>query len=628
MPTVLTPQQQAAVDVVEGAYLLSAPPGSGKTEVLVRRIGRLLADSSGQGFRVLALTFTNRAAEQIRSRIGAEVADELWRLFAGTFHAFCLEVLQAHGEPVGVRPDVTVYADPGERVDVLQQGLLHEGYDPDRLGVSRSVALSALRRIDALRADLVPPEAAPEEIIDGLDLPLPLVYAAYEHALDRFGGLDYPAMLTRTHRLLTTNAWTGRHYRRLYRYLLVDEAQDSTPVQYELLRALCGETHRNIFVVADANQSIYGFAGAAPTELLGRFEREFDATRLQLDSNFRSAKAIIGVANRLATHLRDRERIAEMVQHGSAPGHVEVRAFADEDAEGKATAAWIGGLIAEGLDPSWLEGEDAALQPEQIAVLSRTRWGLDPVASALDEAGIGYLMRTGEGGLFDSDVGNRVHDVLRVLANPRDVPTRRRLLAGAAGEAPASYSAESDPGEVLSALEGELPEPLLAALTAAARGEVAASILIAALTAPEAAEIQDDDGELWLADQQELARCWRHYTLRTPPDSVTLPGFLGALARLQRATVDEPGVRLLTVHSAKGLEFRAVAVVSFIEGTFPHYRSKTEEAVDEERRNAYVAVTRAARVLRLSLPRSKRIPGWGPRPQRPSRFLGEMGLSV
>ena len=196
IPTVLTPQQQAAVDVDEGAYLLSAPPGSGKTEVLVRRIGRLLADSSGQGFRVLALTFTNRAAEQIRSRIGAEVADELWRLFAGTFHAFCLEVLQAHGEPVGVRPDVTVYADPGERVDVLQQGLLHEGYDPDRSGVTRAVALSALRRIDALRAELVPPEAAPEEMVDGLDLPLPLVYAAYEQALDRFGGLDYPAMLT------------------------------------------------------------------------------------------------------------------------------------------------------------------------------------------------------------------------------------------------------------------------------------------------------------------------------------------------------------------------------------------------------------------------------------------------
>lgn len=628
-PTALTPEQAEAVSVDDGAFLLLAPPGSGKTEVLVRRVSRLLAGSAGQNFRVLALTFTNRAAEEIRARIGAEVADEQWRLFAGTFHAFCLELLRAHGEPVGVQPHVTVYAGPAERIDVLQQGLVHEGYDPDRIGLTPDVARATLRRIDSLRADLVPPEAAPPESLDGLDLPLPTVYAAYEHALDRFEGLDFPGMLTRAQRLLADDPWTGRHYRRLYRYVLVDEAQDTTPVQYELIRALCLEGQRNVFVVADANQSIYAFAGAAPRELLGRFEREFQATRLGLTSNFRSATAIIAVANRLATHLRDRDRIAEMVQHGNAPGRVEVHAFADEDGEGRETAAWIGDLLVGGLDPSWLEGEDPTLRPEEIAVLSRTRYGLDPVASALDAAGIPYLRRTGDGGLFDSHVGQRVHDALRVLANPRDLPTRRRLLADVASEESSTYDDQPDIGAVLSQLDGTLPASVLSALADRSAGRSTDTVLIAALTAPDAAEVDDEDERaLWLADQQELARSWRHYTLRTPTDAVTLAGFLGALARMQRASVDEPGVRLLTVHSAKGLEFRVVAVVSFAEGSFPHYLSKTRAEIDEDRRNAYVAVTRAARLLRLSLSRSRRIPGWRARPQQASRFLEEMGLST
>lgn len=629
MTVSLTPQQQDAVDQDGGAFLVIAPPGSGKTEVLVRRIGRLLAESAAATFRILALTFTNHAAEDLRTRVGAEVAGEEPRLFAGTFHHFCLEVLRNHGRPVGVTPDVTIYSGPAERLEVLEQALLQEGYQPGNIGLTGTVGRAILTRLDELRAQSVQPSPESDEEFAALGLPVALVYAAYDRALDRFGGLDFPAMLTRAVRLLTDDEWARKHYQRLYRYVLVDEAQDMTPVQYELLRAVCRPGLGNVFVVADRNQSIYAFNSAAPERLLPLFRQEYGATELQLDSNFRSAEAIISAANQLSAHFRDPGRAASMVQHGTASGHIELVAYPNEAAEAVATADWLAGLIEDGLDPRWLEGEDSALRLEDVAILSRTRYGLDALITTLGERGVPHLLRTGEAGLFDSTTGQRVQDALRVLANPRDIPTQRRLLAEVASEHPPSYDTQLDIGSLLGHLAGILPDPAVHALRRRSENALDDGALIAAIEAVDLPET-DDAGERdrWQTDKALLARCWRRYLHQTPPRAATLAGLLGLMARLQRATVDEPGVRLLTVHAAKGLEFRAVAIVNFAEGSFPHYRSTSPAEIEEERRNAYVAITRAARVLRLSYPLSRNIPKRGPQRQRPSRFLKEMGLEA
>ncbi len=242
------------------------------------------------------------------------------------------------------------------------------------------------------------------------------------------------------------------------------------------------------------------------------------------------------------------------------------------------------------------------------------------------------LLRTGDGLLFDSVVGQRVYTALRVLANPRDIPSRRRLVSPVAGEITAVYRAglDEDPrARVLEELEAaDLPPAIATPLRARLLGELDDEQLLRSLIDPGLSFDADrEELELWRSDQAELLRCWRHYKIRTPEPARTLSGLLGALARIQRTTIDEPGVRLLTVHAAKGLEFRVVVLVGLNEGTFPYYRSLgSDDLIDDERRNVYVAVTRAARALRLSRPRVRKT-AYGSRVQQPSRFLEEMDVT-
>lgn len=626
----LTSQQAAALSVNEGVYLVTAPPGSGKTEVLVRRIGRLLEESAGETFRILALTFTTRAAEKLSSRIDAEIADEAWRLTAGTFHHFCLDILRSYGELVGVPSDVTVFADLADRVELLLHGLGEDGYDPRGLDLDDAGLRRVLAEIDLLRTRLVPPDAAPDRLVEGTRAPLPAAYGAYERGLEHVGGIDFPGMLARAQRLLAESEWTARHYRSMYRYILIDEGQDLNLAQYEVLRALCGDEHRNVFMVADENQSIFGFNGAS-MRFVSQFEADFEGRRLSLDSNFRCAREIVALANRLAGQLSGETSVPSMSAGCEAKGQVAAWVADDEESEASAVAGWVEELLAEGLDASCLvPGEPAGLRAEDVAVIGRTRYAFEAVADALRGRGCPFALRTGEARLFDSVVWRRTYSVLRVLANPRDFPARQRLWMESAGDG------TNDPGDapdavtdlLEAALErdahmGGLAEPLRErAVGALGDGQLIERLLAAA----PPADFGEDGVAVWLADQAELARCWERQVGTSSVGDAGLPRFLATLSKLQRVTLDEDGVRLLTVHVAKGLEFRAVVLVGMNQGTFPHYRSLEDEtALNEERRNAYVAVTRASRALVLSRP-AVRNTRFGPRRQDRSQCLDEMSV--
>lgn len=631
----LTPEQAAAIAVGEGAYLLTAPPGSGKTEVLVRRIERLLAESGGETFRVLALTFTTRAAENLSRRIERDIGDEAWRLTAGTFHHFCLELLRSYGELVAVPPDVTVFADVADRAELLVRGLEEDGHDPNQLGLDDTGIRRILTDIDLLRTRLVPPEAAPHRTAEGTQVRLDVAYLAYERVMDHVGGIDFTGMLARAHQLLTESVWTARHYRSMYRYILIDEGQDLNLAQYEVLRALCGEEHRNVFMVADENQSIFGFNGASP-KFVTRFGRDFAATRLPLTSNFRCGGEIVEAANRLADHFTSDTPVPPMSTACQAKGMIEAWAVDDEDEEGEVVAEWIEQLLADGLDGDILApGEAPAVPAEEIGILGRTRYALEGVAESLQRREQPFVLRTGDTRLFDSPGWRRVYLALRLLANPRDFPVRQRLWMELASADMANmgdpWDAPDSDAELLDLLAkadgtGEMGE-LSEALVHRAKDTIADDALIDRLLAanpPE--ELDEESAAVWLDDQEEFARCWKRHVGSGTTSSFGLPGFLGALSRLQRVTVDEDGVRLLTVHAAKGLEFRIVVLVGMNQGTFPHYRSlDSAPGVDEERRNAFVAITRAGRALVLTRPRTRHT-RYGPRRQDRSQFLEEMGL--
>lgn len=629
MAITLTPGQQAAVEVDEGSYLIVAPPGSGKTEVLVRRILRLLEESRGETYRILAMTFTSKAADNMASRIRREQSDEAWRVMAATFHSFCLEILRRYGASIGIPPSVSVYESDEDRVQVLRDALLQEGYAPDQNEEEIKLILAS---IDRLRRDLVTPEATPPSKKVG-EIRLQDAYFAYERLLQRFGAVDFDGILRSTHQLLTEYPNIGHHYRTIYKYLLVDEGQDTNLAQYEILRALCGEDFRNVFMVADRNQSMYGFAGAS-THYLERFEKEFQAARINLTDNFRCAAEIVGIANSLISHSPRLSQSSKlMISAADAQGAVWALSYEDEESEATAVVDWALGLITSGLDPSWKHQlEDGQVKAEDICILGRSRYALTAIEKEFEAREVKVAIKTGEREFFDSDAYRVLYFGLRILANPLDVPSRRNLASQVDGPDSTNYL-DLEPYKffMLIAKRSSGPSKNIVELLA----EVASLSQSVDKTMQQIDELAfgdpdaDLEAELWISDKKALFELWRHYRIRVEKSERSLHGFLGHLSFSRRVALDDPGIRLLTIHAAKGLEFRAVGVVGMNEGTFPDFRSvSTNEAVDDERRNAYVAVTRAERVLLITRPRYRLTRYGNLRNQEESRFIREMDLKM
>lgn len=622
----LTAEQREAVALPDGPHLLTAPPGSGKTEVLIRRTIHLLESSPSEVFRLLALTYTYKAAEELRTRVRQAVpGDDQWRVTAVTFHAFGHDMLENYGGPVGIGADAAVFDDNEDKQRLLAALLQEEGWDLDDVTAQDWRALFA--SIGALKSGLCPPISAPDEPCLGSLLTLQEAYESYEAALASVGGLDFEGMLSQAYRLLLVDPWVGEHYRRMYRHILVDEGQEMNLAQYELLRTLCADQLRAVFVVADRDQSINAYAGGGPQHL-DRFETEFGAEVHHLTKNFRSARSIVAAASRLAEHITTRSIAAPaMVAQTLAEGWIGAWEFDDGRAEAAGIADWVGELIKDGLPAAWThEGEDGSVRAEDICILGRTRYAFDAVVVALHERGIETLVRTEEGGLFESALGRAVYYALRLVANPRDLPSRQRLVAEL-GDAIDDLPSDPSPPDVarwLGALG--LPAAISEPLVDAARDAQVRDAVVPRLVS---ASVDPSDQDLaWLGDQAELDRRWTDYQMATRPQERTLRGYLKLLAQLQRTVRDDPGVRILTPHRARGLGFRAVVIVGMSERGFPSYHARTDAEIDEERRTVYVAATRAARALLLTRPavRYDRYDREWRDPE--SRFVAEMGLRM
>lgn len=622
---VLTAEQESVVGLRDGSYLVLAPPGTGKTEVIAQRVMRLLGESPGASFRTLALTFNNRAAAAMRRRVREHLRDDIWRATIETYHSFYLDILRHYGHLIGVPSEVTVYDTVDSRVHALRQGLADEGFVLSGADLDRRDAEAVLDGISRMKRSLIEPPAAPTSKT-GLGVLLRDAYAAYEGALKRNGAVDFDGMLTRTYELIAGHPEVAEHYRRMYRYILVDEAQDTSTVQFEILRQLCGDSHRNVFMVADPDQLINRWMGA-DRKNLDRFVSEFGATTFRLSTNFRCADEIVRVANNLLA--ADGSRVKPISTTGRARGAVLAASYVDERVEAVAVVDWITGLRDDGLPDEWLaEVEDRAVGPSELAILSRGRLQLREVLAVLDARQVPYVFRAGHVGPFDSSVYRVVLDALRVLANPRDLAMRRTLLGSIA---PGSTDAESDleivngaPSEFFSVVadrDTSGASSLLRRLTTSA--DIGTSM--AELTKPVLEEAADSElGELLRADRELLAARWAAYKNATESQRWTWSGVI--MSMLDEPREDPDGIRVSTIHGAKGLEFRAVAIVGLNDGSLPDFRN-TDSADDlaSERRLAYVAATRASRALLMTRPRT-RSTQYGPRGQQPSRFLSELGV--
>ena len=632
----LTAEQTDALELGDGAYLITAPPGSGKTEVLVQRVIHLLDRSPRDLFRILALTYTVKAARELEDRVRKVVPDqELWRVNATTFHSFALGILQNYGKPVGLKPPITVISEVDDKRLLVTPFLEDPAYPFIDLGsVGDSQWRSLFDEIARRKTDLEPPDQVREARMLNGQVTLSDAYEAYEAALAAAGSVDYEGMIYQLVRLIRINPWVGSHIRRQYWHILVDEGQELTRGQYELLRGIRGDTRHNVLVVADSDQSINSFAGGGP-RFLRQFVSDFNADERRLTTNFRSAGLIVDALDLLRRRIARVRTDGPTRQGNLAPGWIGARSYTDDEAEARAVGEWIRLLLKEGLDPAWVyEGESTDVEPEDICLLGRTRYVFDAVVNELESHGVQVIRRIEAAALFESRLGRCVYDVLKLVENPSDLPARRRLRDELGGGGPSPGSDHEEPARAIvrfHAHHGDLPMEFVEALFPSENVSTNGLQAVSRLIELDLDWNRDPDRyemRAWHRDQQLLQQMLTDYEVRRSAPNRSLSGFLRMLARFEETPLSVQAVRALTPHRARGLGFKVVIVLGMNEGTFPHYRAKSEDELDEERRVVYVAASRAARALLLTRPRERRSRYGNWYGCRESRFISEMGLTM
>jgi DNA helicase II / ATP-dependent DNA helicase PcrA len=617
----LSSRQREAVLAVDGPVLVLAGAGSGKTKVITHRIAHLIADRQVPASSILAVTFTNKAADEMQARAIALVGEAARGCRISTFHSFCVRVLRRDGPRIGLKREFVIF-DDGDQLGLMRE-ILRDLNVSERLTPPRR-ALSWISR-GKNRGTLA---EAPEEGEDAGTLGR--IAAEYQRRLDARAALDFDDLLLKTAQLFVENGEAREAYRRRFPYVLVDEYQDTNRPQYEIVQNLVGEKG-NVTVVGDEDQSIYSWRGADINNILA-FESDFPGARIiRLEDNYRSTQVILDAAGALVAHnVRRKGKVLKAQRPAGEP--VVVRVAADEFDE----AAWVA------------QQAGAARGKGRVAVLCRMNAQSRLVEESLLRAGLPYVVVGGLAFYARKEIKD-VMAYLRLLLNPRDLASFRRIAnvpARGLGERtiePLCRLVESRGVDVweaaAAAIDGELLSTravppvqrfvdLLSALRREAEVLSPRAIIERVLAATEYARyLSEDDpasAEERLENVAELVAAAADFEAREP--KATLPGFIDRVSLLSSA--DEKtaagAVSLLTLHAAKGLEFETVLLIGVEEGLLPHGRNlDKDEALEEERRLCYVGMTRARDRLLLSWAQSRQV--FGRRSSsRPSRFLAEI----
>jgi DNA helicase II / ATP-dependent DNA helicase PcrA len=623
----LNPAQREAVLATEGPLLVVAGAGSGKTRVLTYRVAHLINACGVKPQEILAITFTNKAANEMRERLEdllGPVARAIWIL---TFHAACGRILRREAPRLGYRTNFTIY-DQADQVRLTKACLEELERDPKRF-VPRGIHA----QISAAKNQLVGPQEYASRVASFYDQTVAEVYDLYQRRLFASNAVDFDDLLMLTVQVLERFPEARERWQKAFRYILVDEYQDTNHAQYRLLQLLA-EKHRNVCAVGDPDQSIFGWRGANIGNIL-EFENEFRGTQtIALEQNYRSTNAILTAANNVIAQNRERRPKNLWSELGEGEP-VEVYEVEDEHAEARFVAAQIASLVEQGYSAT------------EVAVFYRTNAQSRVLEDVLVRQGIAYQVIGGPRFYERAEVKD-VIAYLQVIDNPYDAVSLQRIAnrprrgIGDTSLARLQTYADAHGISLWEALErgeeagvGAAPlravqqlHGLLQSLQAGALELEVSELLervlersgyLEALEAERTIEAQGRAENL-----QELVGVAREYQATSPEPS--LSGFLQEISLYsdQDAIRGEQSlVTLMTLHNAKGLEFRAVFMIGMEEGIFPHARSIEEQGLEEERRLAYVGMTRAKERLVLTHASARSL--WGSRSYNlPSRFLDEL----
>src|SRR6478735_3489617 len=611
----LNPAQREAVLQTEGPLLVIAGAGSGKTRVLTYRVAHLITALGVQPNEILAITFTNKAAAEMRDRLDALLGPRARGSWILTFHAACGRILRREAPRLGYRTNFTIY-DSADQVRLTKQCLEELERDPKRF-VPRGIH----SQISAAKNQLVTPAEYAERVASFYDQTVADVYELYQRKLFASNAVDFDDMLYLTVDVLERFPEARDKWQEAFRYVLVDEYQDTNHAQYRLLQLLA-EKHRNLCAVGDPDQSIYAFRGADIRNILD-FERDFPGTRtIALEQNYRSTNAILRAANAVIENNRERKPKNLFSELGEGQP-IEAMEVEDEHAEARFVAARIAMLVEEGFSGS------------EVAVFYRMNAQSRVLEDVLVRQGIAYQVIGGPRFYERAEIKDLIA-YLQVIDNPFDLisllrianrpkrgigdTTISKLQAYADAHGISLFEALAYPEE---AGVGAAPlkavsalRTLLVSLQAAAQElkvpELIEAVLdrtgyIDALQAERTIEAQGR-----IENLQELVGVGQEYLQQAQEPSFS--GFLQEISLYsdQDAIRGEQSlVTLMTLHNAKGLEFKAVFMIGMEEGIFPHMRSIEEQGVEEERRLAYVGMTRAEERLVLTHATSRSL--WGSR---------------
>jgi DNA helicase II / ATP-dependent DNA helicase PcrA len=631
----LNPQQRAAVLHEGGPLLIVAGAGSGKTRVLTHRIAWLLGSRGVQPGQVLAITFTNKAAGEMKDRVATLVGGRARAMWVSTFHSACVRILRAEGKRLGFTSSFSIYdADDSRRL--MATVCRDLDLDPKRLS-PRSVSA----QVSTMKNELIDFEEAKARATSHLERMVADAYGLYQDRLRRANALDFDDLIMTTVTLLQLFPDVAEHYRRRFRHVLVDEYQDTNHAQYLLVRELVGEGEgvAELCVVGDADQSVYAFRGATIRNIL-QFEADYpDATVILLEQNYRSTQNILTAAN--AVISRNPDRKPKRLWSDAGDGERIVGYVGDNEHD---EAAWIAGEIDRLAD-------DAGVRACDVAVFYRTNAQSRVFEEVFIRVGLPYKVVGGVRFYERREVRDALA-YLRVLVNPADTVSLRRIVnvpkrgIGDRAESAIENLAERNrttffdalhhaadaPGLVarsLNAIQGFVTMiDDLSATADAAPGDVLEAVLDRTGYLAELRASDDPQDEGRVENLEELVSVAREFE-QTRPDG-TLGDFLEQVAliadadQVPSADGSDGVVTLMTLHTAKGLEFPVVFLSGMEDGVFPHMRSMSNPTeLEEERRLAYVGITRAEQ--RLYVSRANVRSAWGsPLYNPPSRFLDDL----